>query len=78
MAELQVAALTKPPDAERFSHAYNRIKAVAFYLSEEQCAEVNKLRDEHWERRIAAGAQIRVLDTPLVPNPEMSDSYWAD
>jgi len=78
MAELQVAALTKPPDAERFSHAYNRIKAVAFYLSQEQCAEVNKLRDEHWERRIAAGAQIRVLDTPLVPNPEMSDSYWAD
>jgi hypothetical protein len=78
MADLRAAAAADPVDPSAFSKAYGRVKAAAFYLSPEQCAEANELREEHWERRMAAGAQIRIYDSPLAPNPEMSDAYWAD
>jgi hypothetical protein len=36
-----------------------------------------------WERRIGEGAQIRVIEPPLRPDPEMTDDYliepaWSD
>ncbi len=78
LSRLRDAATADPVDAERFYKAYDRVKAASFYLSPEQCAEANTLRVEHWKRRKAAGAQVRAYDTPLVPNPEMSEAYLTD
>jgi hypothetical protein len=76
--DLREAARIDPVHPERFYAAYDRVKARAFYLSEAQCGEANSLRDDHWKRRRAAGAQIWIAEAPLVPNPRMSDSYLLD
>lgn len=78
LAELRNAAAIQPVHAERFYKAYRRVEANAFYLSPEQIEEVNALRDDHWQRRIAEGATIRVIDSDLRPDPEMSDDYLKD
>lgn len=54
------------------------MKAIAFYLSDDQCAEVNALAQDHWERRRAAGATIWFEEPALVPDPLMSDEYLTD
>jgi DisA bacterial checkpoint controller nucleotide-binding len=53
-------------------------EAAAFYLSPGQIEEVNALRDDHSERRMAEGANIRVIEAPLRPDPEMTDEYLID
>ena len=78
LAELREAAAIEPVHAERFYKAYRRVEAVAFYLSPDQIEEVNALRDDHWERRMAEGANIRVIEGPLRPDPEMTDEYLID
>jgi hypothetical protein len=55
-----------------------RIEAKAFYLSPDQISEVNALMDDHWERRMAEGANIRMFEAPLRPDPEMTDEYLID
>ena len=77
-AELREAAAIEPVHPERFYKAYRRVEAAAFYLSSDQIEEVNALRDDHWERRMAEGANIRVIEAPLRPNPEMADEYLID
>ena len=78
LAELREAAAIEPVHPERFYKAYRRIEAAAFYLSPDQIEEVNALRADHWERRMAEGANIRVTETPLRPDPEMTDEYLID
>ena len=78
LAELREAAPIEPVDAERFSKAYRRIEAKAFYFSPDQIEEVNALRDDHWERRMAEGAKIRAIEARLRPDPEMTDDYLID
>ena len=78
IADLREAAAIQPVHAERFYKAYRRVEAAAFYLSSDQIEEVNALRDDHWSRRIAEGARIRVIGAPLRPNPEMTDEYLID
>ena len=75
LAELREAAAIEPVHPERFYKAYRRIEAVAFYLSPDQIEEVNALRDNHWERRMAEGANMRVIEAPLRPDPEMTGEY---
>ena len=76
--ELREAAAIEPVHPERFYKAYQRVEAAAFYLSPDQIEEVNALRDDHWERRMAEGANIRVIEAPLRPDPEMTDKYLID
>jgi hypothetical protein len=78
LAELREAAAIEPVHPQRFYKAYRRVEGVAFYLSPDQIDEVNALRDDHWERRMAEGANIRVIEPPLRPDPEMSDEYLID
>lgn len=78
LAELREAAAIEPVHAERFYKAYRRVQSVAFYLSSDQIDEVNSLRDDHWERRMAEGANLRVIETPIRPHPEMNDEYLID
>jgi hypothetical protein len=78
LAELREAAAIEPVHPEKFYRAFRRVEAAAFYLSPDQIEEVNALRDDHWERRRAEGASIWVNETPLRPNPEMTDEYLID
>jgi hypothetical protein len=78
LTELRAAAAIQPVHPERFYKAYRRVAAAAFYLSPDQIEEVNALRDDHWERRIAEGANIRVIEAPLRPNPELTNEYLID
>lgn len=78
LAELREAAAIEPVHAERFYKAYRPVEAAAFYLSPDQIEEVNALRDDHWERRMAEGANIRVTEAPLRPDPEMTGEYLID
>jgi hypothetical protein len=78
LAELREAAAIEPVHPEKFYRAYRRVEAAAFYLSPAQIEEVNAQRDDHWERRMAEGANIRVIEAPLRPDPEMTDEYLID
>ena len=78
LAELRKAAAIKPVHPEQFYKAYRRIEVKAFYLSPDQISEVNALMDDHWERRMAEGANIRMFEAPLRPDPEMTDEYLID
>jgi DisA bacterial checkpoint controller nucleotide-binding len=78
VVDLRTAAAIEPVNGERFYEAFNRVKVAAFYLTPEQCAEANALRDDHWERRRAAGAQIWLTEAPIVPDPAMSSEYLID
>jgi hypothetical protein len=78
MDDLRGAAAIEPVHPERFYKAFDRIKELRFYLSQEQCDEANQLCVEHWDRRRAAGATIWVREEPLAPDPRMDDSYLLD
>jgi hypothetical protein len=75
LEDLRLAAAVEPVAAERFYRAYRRVKAAAFYLSPDQCDEVNRLVEDHWRRRREAGATVWVNEPALAPNPLMSDEY---
>ena len=62
----------------KFYKAYRRVEAAAFYLPPDQIEEINALRDDHWERRMAEGANLRVIEAPLRPDPAMTDEYLID
>jgi hypothetical protein len=77
-AELRSASAIEPVHPERFFKAFRRIEAARFYLNADQCDEANKLAEDHWTRRRAAGATIWTSETPLRPHPDMSDEYLID
>jgi hypothetical protein len=78
LEDLRAAAAIEPVNGERFYKAFNRVKANAFYLSDDQCAEANALAQDHWNRRRAAGATVWMDEPALVPHPQMSDEYLTD
>lgn len=78
LGDLRAAAAIEPVDAETFHRALNRVKSAAFYLSSEQCDEVNGLVRDHWDRRRAEGATIWIEERPFAPHPLMSDEYLID
>ena len=78
LADLRDAAAIEPVHPERFYKAYRRVQAAVFYLSPEQIDEVNALRDDHWKRRMAEGARMRLIEAPLHAHPDMSDQYLVD
>jgi hypothetical protein len=76
--ELRSASAMEPVSPKHFFKAFRRIEAVAFYLNAEQCEEANRLAEDHWERRRAAGATMWTSERPLRPDPVMSDEYLLD
>jgi hypothetical protein len=78
LRDLAKAAAVDPVDAERFYKAYDRIRANKFYFSPDQIKRINSLTADHWERRMAEGAQIQIFEPPLSPDSEMTDEYLLD
>jgi len=78
MEDLRAAAEIEPVHPERFYRAFDWVKRLSFYLSQEQCDEANRHRVDHWERRRSEGATLFVNENPLVPDPLMDDSYFID
>lgn len=62
---------------EKFNNFYQRLKSLSFYLSNEQCDMINKLRRRVDDRPMDT-YQIRVIYPDLQPHPDMNDSYFLD
>ncbi|WP_020103943.1 hypothetical protein [Mycobacterium sp. 360MFTsu5.1] len=75
--ELRKAAAIEPVHPEKFYNAYRQIEARKFYLSQAQCDEINRMRNDHWERRAQNGG-LRAYESPLKPDPKMNDGYFLD
>jgi len=78
LENLRAAAEVDPIDGEAFYKAYRPVQRDAFYFSPEQIDEINALMDDHWNRRIAEGSNIRVAEQRLKPDPDMCDEYLID
>lgn len=76
--DLREAAAIEPVHPEQFYKAYRPVEAKAFYLAPEQIDEVNSLMGDHWERRMAAGGNLRVFTPPIIHDPAMNDGYFLD
>ena len=76
--QVREAAAIASVHAERFYKAFDRLKELRFYLSQDQCDEVNQLHREHWERRRAEGDTIWITPEMLAPDPRRDDSYLQD
>lgn len=57
--------------------AYDRLHDLAFYLTAEQCALVNRLEDAYQQRQLESGG-FRISGQALSPPPDMDDSYFTD
>jgi hypothetical protein len=77
LEDLRAAAAKENFDPERFYGAYRRLEAQTFYLSADECAEVNRLRVGMEERRWTEN-QMRLTMPDLEPDPDMNDSYLLD
>lgn len=49
-----------------------------FYLSQDQCDEINKIKRECNEKERKDTYQVFILWNDLKPNPEMDNSYFLD
>src|SRR5207247_2516729 len=49
--DLRAIAAKDKFDPERFYRAYHRLETMTFYLSADECSEVNRLREEMEDRR---------------------------
>lgn len=78
MEHLRQTAAIEPVNSGQFSKAKERVRAAAFYLTPEQFEEANALVQDHWDRRRAEGQTIWLNETPIKPDPEMSDEYLVD
>ena len=62
-------------DYEEFSRRHRRVEKLAFYLSAEQCEQVNECLDNEMRRRVEEGG-IAAHGPPFRPAPDMDDSYF--
>lgn len=65
----------RPPKTEELFEAWEDVKSLRFYLSEDQCRQVNLARDTDNEWRKRHG-WVQIIENELKPNPDMNDSYW--
>lgn len=77
ISELRALAGSETVGRRDLLAALRWLKEHAFYLSAEQCAEVNMLRRTA-EAKIDDGAGMVVEQPDLEPHPEMNDSYLAN
>ena len=62
-------------DGVEFARTYDLVKSFAFYLDDTQCSIVNEYYESEMDRRLKAG-RIRSSKNPLLPHPDMNDSYF--
>lgn len=63
-------------DRSDFSRAYRKLRSLGFYLTEEQCDEINALRRQADSMRDLQ--EVRIVYDDLAPDPRMSDEYFID
>jgi hypothetical protein len=64
-------------DPREFSGSFDAVKALSFYLSEEQCERANDINRAEQERRKGAGV-IVIIREEFQPQADMNDSYFSD
>ena len=64
-------------DGEEWAIWHGRVKALAFYLNQDQCDRVNESYEREMDARLNSG-DIGVIRDPLQPSPGMNDSYFWD
>ncbi|MDE2824571.1 MAG: diadenylate cyclase [Chloroflexota bacterium] len=62
-------------DGEKWARLNREVERLSFYLDQEQCDRVNAAYDAEMDSRIKAGG-IKLMRTPLQPDPDMDDSYF--
>ncbi|WP_405819582.1 hypothetical protein OG241_30075 [Streptomyces sp. NBC_01390] len=69
------AASTDPLDVHETSNAWDVVKLLCFYLSDQQCEMLNqaRVRVDEWEEK---NLNFRIVRSDLIANPDMNDSYW--
>jgi hypothetical protein len=75
-----IARLEESPSAPSpvaFAEAFKALEDLAFYLSQEQCNQVNAITQAEQERRSAYQHVVRIWPT-LSPHPDMDDTYFLD
>jgi hypothetical protein len=77
IASFQRLTAADEVDGEMRSDAYDRLKALEFYLTSEQCALINRLEEEYQQRQLDEGG-FKISGRSLTPHPEMDDSYFTD
>lgn len=65
------------PDRELRSDAFDRLEELAFYLSEDQCALINRAEAEFQDRELAGGG-FKITRRPFRADARMNDSYFYD
>lgn len=75
VATAAAAASVDAPNLSDFAKAWERVKRLQFYLSDEQVATANAAYAKIDDYR-ANNTMIRPIDVPLEVHPDMSDSYF--
>lgn len=60
---------------ELWSRFDDIVEGYAFYLNQDQCDRVNRAYETEWDLRFKHG-NIRMTREPLIPNPDMDDTYF--
>ena len=76
-AVLRLTSAHDADDPAEFSNAFDEVEAFAFYLSADQCEEINAALKTEEDRREAAN-EIVMIRNRLRPNPEMNESFFLD
>ncbi len=74
---VEAVVAERDPNYEAFFRRWDHLEALAFYLSDDQCARANESRKALEEHR-AATSTMTISWSRLKPDPEMSDSYFSD
>ncbi len=61
---------------KRFNHIMTFFKSIKFYLTNEECNKINKLRDDIYTRFPSDFAMVRIVFSDLEPDKEMNQSYY--
>ncbi len=64
-------------DREAFNRAWEEVETVAFYMSQAQCDDANRLRDEVEQSTLAAGG-ISIIFDRLAPSDRMDETHFID
>ena len=65
-------------DGDKYRIAMNWLREHRFYLSAEQCGEINQLKRVCEEKPRTDPFAIRIVYPDLEPNPERNESYFLD
>ena len=65
-------------DNDKYRIVMNWLTEHEFYLSLDQCNEINKIKKQCENKQFTDPFAIRILYHDLTPNPEMNNSYFLD